>query len=140
MSLSVYLSLSETCGVLETGHLPRWNDVRGYADGVPSAGPDDCAKKCTHVLGCAAWTLHKTTNNCWLKTIKTGIVFSNDWVSGEPCINMESTNPIGSDDNYSDLTSTKFNNFFVDEQEVMKVVMMATMLSKARNLGNLRHR
>ena len=53
---------------------------------------------------------------------------------------MESTKTIGSDDNYSDLTSTKFNNFFVDEQEVMKVVMMATMLSKARNLGNLRHR
>ena len=31
---------------------------------------------------------------------------------------MESTNPIGSDDNDSDLASRKFNNFVVDEQEV----------------------
>ena len=32
---------------------------------------------------------------------------------------MESTNPIGSDDNDSDLTSRKFDNFVVDEWTVI---------------------
>ena len=39
-------------------------------------------------------------------------------------LDMESTNSIGSNDDDSDLTSRKFNDFFVDEQEVMLMMLI----------------
>ena len=35
-------------------------------------------------------------------------------------LDMELNNPIGMEDNDSDLTSRKFSNFLVDEQKVMQ--------------------
>jgi len=67
------------------GYLPAGDNVPGY-QGVPCTGPDDCAKMCNDVKGCAGWTFQKSTNQCWLKTINAGVIFDEDWVSGGPGI------------------------------------------------------
>jgi len=75
---------SEGCGRPEQGYLAAENNVPGYG-GILSAGPDDCASKCSQVPGCAAWTLHLPSNYCWLKTTNTNKGEHGDWVRGEPC-------------------------------------------------------
>ena len=46
------------CKAPEQGYLGAGNNVAGHG-GIQSAGPDDCAGKCSAVSGCKAWTLHK---------------------------------------------------------------------------------
>jgi len=72
------------CVEAEEGFLPAENNVPGF-QGIPSTGPDDCAKKCGGVEECAAWTLNLGSNQCWLKTALMDATYSEDWVWGEPC-------------------------------------------------------
>merc|ERR1711962_433306 len=72
------------CKAPEQGYLGAGNNVADYG-GIQSAGPDDCAGKCSAVSGCKAWTLHKPSNYCWLKTTGTSKGIYQDWLRGEPC-------------------------------------------------------
>merc|ERR1712083_639407 len=68
----------------EEGYYGAGNNVRGHA-ALRSAGPDDCAAKCSRVAGCNGWTLHKRSNYCWLKTTRSSKGSSRDWLRGKPC-------------------------------------------------------
>jgi len=70
------------CGRQEIGYYYGGNNVPGY-QGVPSAGPDDCANMCASVSACAGWTLHFRSNQCWLKTKLTGTSDHNHWMRGD---------------------------------------------------------
>jgi len=69
------------CGRQERGYHSAGNNVPGY-QGIPSAGPDDCASKCAHVSACAGWTLHTPSKKCWLKTKIAGKGNHGHWVRG----------------------------------------------------------
>merc|ERR1712037_49116 len=70
--------------------------ITGY-EPVSSDGQDDCAKKCSDLgKGCVAWSLEKSTNNCWLYSTNDEVIDDDYWVSGgssiEKCCDSNGTN------------------------------------------------
>jgi len=69
---------------------PTNPDVPGHP-AFRSAGPDDCAAKCSRVAGCKAWTLHKRSNLCWLKTTDASKDNVPSWYRGKPCASAKAS-------------------------------------------------
>ena len=76
------------CPAPRGGYLGRGSEVPNVCPttGCLTTGWMDCANKCATNPSCKAWTLHKPSNKCWLKTNSKSIGNHMDWSWGAmPC-------------------------------------------------------
>ena len=73
--------LFSACSAPNEGYVSGDHDIGDLA----STGWQDCAAKCGADPHCAAWTLLKESNHCWLKTEGYTTGTSEDWLWGLPC-------------------------------------------------------
>ena len=73
------------CPAPKGGYIAAGSNVVGGCTGCSSTGWMDCAKKCGANPSCKAWTLHKPSNGCWLKTNYKSIGNHVNWSWGMPC-------------------------------------------------------
>ena len=73
------------CPAPKGGFIASGSEVAGGCTECSTTGWMDCAKKCGDNPSCKAWTLHKPSNNCWLKTDNKYVGNHVDWSWGMPC-------------------------------------------------------
>ena len=89
-TIGVFIPLMQLlldCPAPKSGFIASGSEVASGCNGCSTTGWMDCAQKCGAKPSCKAWTLHKTSNRCWLKTDYKYVGNHMDWswLLGMPC-------------------------------------------------------
>jgi hypothetical protein len=69
---------SSYCATMVNNVVYHGNDIGTSS----STSPEGCCLICRSTVGCKAYTWHKSTNTCWLKSVAQNAVTNNDATSG----------------------------------------------------------